>query len=103
MDNIYFRGESNSKLRGGDHALRLGHRYAQHHALLFEGDDEQVEPVTGDFLRLDVDHLAHAVGRVNDEITLLKGEFLRLGDCLLRRLALPAQTGTVPAPAGRCC
>jgi hypothetical protein len=52
--------------------LRLRHRHAQHHALLLERDDEQVELVPGDLLRLDVDHAAHAVGRIDDEIALLE-------------------------------
>jgi hypothetical protein len=64
--------------------LRLRHRNAQHHALLFERDDEQVELEPGNFLRFNVDHAADTMGRINHEIALLKGKFLRLRRCLLR-------------------
>jgi hypothetical protein len=60
------------------------HGHAQHHALLLEGDDEQIKLVTGDLLRLDVDHATDAVRRVDHEIALLKGEFPRLCRRLLR-------------------
>ncbi len=56
----------------------------QHHALLLERDDEQVQLVPGDLLGLDVDHAADAMRRVNHEIALLEGVFLRLGHNLLR-------------------
>ena len=58
---------------GGD----LGHRHAQRHLVLDEVDDEQLELVAGDFLLLDREDLADAVGRVHDILVDLEPVTLR--------------------------
>ena len=74
------------------------------HALLLEGDDEQIELAAGNLLRLDVDHATDAMGRIDHEIALLRGEFLRLGHCLLRlghikSLHIQPRVAAIPRPA----